>query len=218
MYISPFKLIRLIITFLYFANVISKNGEPFSENDLNQLTDGSVGQLPNEEGKVDNIVAIGQTTLNGIVKTDYFFSEMVSNDMQTFKENAIKIATSYHDKDVKTLADAIMPAATQPSYIDTYSWAIHDDINPSVIGGYFNSTVEYYKQGQAVSGGKTVSVWDMNSFNQTEPINGYQTRDASSRHSIQAYMPDEKLLSYGPSGDVGSSSVSVTLSGGVPSV
>lgn len=89
MYISPFKLIRLIITFLYFANVISKNGEPFSENDLNQLTDGSVGQLPNEEGKVDNIVAIGQTTLNGIVKTDYFFSEMVSNDMQTFKSPVI---------------------------------------------------------------------------------------------------------------------------------
>ncbi len=215
-YASKSSLRNVVSNEYYF---ISNNGEPLDKNELSVLTDNSVEQLPNEDGKISNVIALGKSSINGVVMTDYYFSEMEFNEMESFKENAIKVATNSQKSEyARTLTNTVTPMSDAPNYIDTYSWAIYDDINPSAIGGYLNSTVEYYKQGKAISGGKTVSVWDMKSFNQTEPINGYQTRQASSRHSVEAYVPDEKMISYGPTGDVGSSTVEVSLTGGVPTL
>lgn len=196
---------------------ISNDGNPLLENELGEITDGSVEILPNEEGETSNVIAIGKSIVNGVEKVDYYFSDNEKNDLEPFIENAIKVSTDDKSRQIEnnTGTKSIAPR----TITDTYSWAINDDINPSVVGGFLNSTVNYDKVGIATVNGKKASIWDMKAFNQAEPKNGYQTRQVSTRHSIEPYVPDQQLLSYGPTSNAGSTTVEVSLLwGAIPTV
>ncbi|WP_127533986.1 hypothetical protein [Paenibacillus kobensis] len=118
-------------------------------------------------------------------------------------------------------ANAAVAAGT--TYTETFHFAIYSDAEKYadgtyVVAGLLDSSVTYTKAGDTTLNGTNTSVWDMKSSTTTRPVNGYQTRQVASRHGVEPYLPDQKVLSYGPSTTVAGSSFNVNLTVGMPSV
>lgn len=217
-------------------NFVHKNGQPLSKDEVSSFVEGTFDILPDENNQKANLVAVGYYTVNGQIQTDFYFSNIENTPIKDIKKQAVEVADKEY-KNTKAFTtknllaqepadtfpvDAATAAAAQ-SYIDTYHWSIYSDQEKYsdgtyVVAGLLDSTVEYSKAGTAVMNGSTVSVWDVKASNQTKPVNGYQTRQIASRHTVEAYVPDQKLLSYGPSTTTAGSNFTVSLSGINPTI
>lgn len=220
---------------------IHMEGETLKKENIVSFVEGEIEILPEENGKQANLIAIGYYTINGKKNTDFYFSNIDNTPLKDIKKYAVEIATQVYaetnsftkQRNIYTEPPAVsleqnnsITAAAVPvgtSYVDTFHWAIYSDQEKLsdgsyVVAGLLDSTVEYSKQGTAISNGKTVSVWDVKASNQTRAVNGYQTRQIATRHTVEPYVPDQKLLSYGPTTTIAGSNFNVSLTGGLPSV
>lgn len=144
--------------------------------------------------------------------TDFFFSDIAEEDVNSIREQAFIQAQTTLSKSVEM---ELHPSfETMAEYSDSYSWSFYDG---KVLAGRVTSNVSYEKKGTVVQNGKTLSVWDVKYFNHLEPKNGYQSRQLITRSSVASYSK-ETLRSYGPTTTAENSQYQVSLTGYVPTV
>ncbi|WP_405158128.1 hypothetical protein [Paenibacillus sp. FSL H8-0283] len=215
-------------------NFVHKEGNQLSEKELLPFITGEIEVLEDENNHKSHLVAIGTSNSNGQTQTDFYFSNIKDAPISDIKEYATEVAQKNYNANENFKQDytsinsysnnaivAAVPSGT--NYIDTFHWIIYSDQEKLtngnfVVAGFIDSTVTYTKQGTATINSKNVSVWDMKASTQTRPVNSYQTRQIASRHTIEPYVPDQRLLSYGPTTTKTGSNFSVSLTGGFPSI
>ncbi|MFB9326534.1 hypothetical protein ACFFSY_11475 [Paenibacillus aurantiacus] len=217
-------------------NFVHKNGKTLSEGDIKPFIEGSIDVQPGENNQKSNLVGVGYYTINGKKQTEFFFSNLDETPINDLKKIAVESANTANIKTngfTRNFSSAEEPQSTPfaaatavptgTSYTDVFHWAIYSDQEKLsdgsyVVAGLLDSTVDYNKTGTTVINGQSVSVWDVKASNQTRAVNGYQTRQIATRHTVEPYVPDQKLLSYGPSTTTSGANFAVSLTGGLPTI
>ncbi|NOG28485.1 hypothetical protein [Lysinibacillus fusiformis] len=203
---------------------VHNNGQELSQSDVSSMIEGSIEIEPDENNQQANLVGIGYYTVDGKVQTDFYFSNIENTPIKDIRKYAIEIANEEYSQTNGFRTNNLTDVVVSPyAYGDTYHWLIYsnqekDAYGSYLVAGFIDSSVEYTKNGTATIGGKKVSVWDVKASNQSKPQNSYQTRQIASRHTVEPYVPDQKLLSYGPTTTTTGSNFSVSLTNGFPTI
>jgi hypothetical protein len=199
------------------------NGKKVDMTKLEKLIKSGLNVTPQEgQTKLSTLVGVGVYKMNGTTYTDFVFeeTELASGEVLKKGKERAQMTKDMANKQqplvTEYAAEAIIVEGGSPNYVDNYAWTFQDSYNNKINMGQFNSSVQYYRQGTASINGKTNSVWDIKYFNESKPLNSYQTRKIVTRSSVQAFSAQD-ILSYGPETTPTSSSASVNLTGFLPS-
>ncbi|MFJ7186022.1 hypothetical protein [Lysinibacillus xylanilyticus] len=203
---------------------VHNNGQELSQSEVSSMIEGSIEIEPDENNQQAKLVGVGTYTVNGKAQTDFYFSNIENPPIKDIKKYAIEIANEeYSQTNGFTTNQLTDTAVSAYSYGDNYHWIIYSDQEKNasgsyIVAGFIDSSVEYTKKGTAKIDGVNASIWDVKASNQSKPQNSYQTRQIATRHTVEPYVPDQKLLSYGPTTTKSGSNFSVSLSTGLPTV
>lgn len=186
---------------------LHNNGESL---DISKVSDFVDGDVDLKELDDFNVLGVSKYKANGVVYTDFIFSNLPKEQYSNILETALNNAIKTHNSD--TVSNQLQ--ATPYDYMDSHTFRVNDG---STLAGIYTSNAEYLYKGSGVLSGKNVSVWDVRYFNQSQPQNSYQTREIITRFSISDWA-NQTLRSYGPSTTPKNSSASVSLNGIVPTV
>lgn len=199
---------------------IHNNGNKMDPSILESLADqGSIKVSKEAVDDATNLIGISTYKNKEKIFTDFYFSNRESEDVNVIEEKAIENAKKHFvikDKGaVSTLA-----TTDSTSYYDSFTWYFYDFRGTStttddILAGTYTSNVTTIREGSVAQNGKSISVWDVKSFNQTQPVNSYQTRQIITRTSVESFS-NETLISYGPPQTSTSSKFTVSLTGLVP--
>lgn len=186
----------------YFLHNNGDTLEPFKVDEFIE------GEADLQELGDFNVLGVGKYEVDGKVHTDFIFSNLPEENYSTILEDSINNAQKVYEP-----VNTLQSRASSKDYLDTHTFRIN---NGTTLAGIYSSNVDYLYKGTGNLSGKNVSVWDVKYFNQSEPKNGYQTREIITRFDVSPWA-NQSLRSYGPTTTGKNASASISLSGIVPS-
>lgn len=191
--------------YFFFHN----NGNSLDSTKVDEFIDGEVDLQELEDF---NVLGIGKYEVNGKVYTDFIFSNLPEENYSDILEDSLNNAQKVYNPISEN--STFQTLASSKDYLDSYTFNVY---NGTTLAGVYTSNVDYLYKGLGNLSGKTVSVWDVKYFNQSEPRSGYQTREIITRFEVSPWV-NQTLRSYGPTTTGKNTSASISLSGIVPTL
>ena len=168
--------------------------------------------------KLYDLVGVGVFKSGDTTYTDFLFDSKDKASLEEIRANgksrALKTKKKAEEKAIESLG--ISTEGDAPNYVDSYNWTFEDSYNNNIDMGNFTSNVSFTRQGTTTYNGRLNSVWDVKYFDESEPVNSYQTKEVVTRSSVQAFNTQD-LITYGPFTTSSQSTAEVNLSGLMPS-
>ncbi|MDR5001931.1 hypothetical protein [Brevibacillus parabrevis] len=200
---------------------IHNEGEEIDPKDIKDYikTELKINRSSEDEGVPPKLMGVGVYKQDGTRHVDYIFDQLDEVPLEEIREEIQEKVELAENKGARNMNSLKASASSDDdTYSDSYTYRVRDN-NRNTLAGVYTSNVDYTRRGISTLSGKKVSVWDVKFFNQTEPMNDYQTRELAMRYRHLGDEIDEQTIrSYGPYTTDTDTSVIVGLSGLVPSV
>lgn len=168
-----------------------------------------------DENNSDYLVAIYYTVQNGIpVENFYFTTEPEKNRDELVQRITKNELLRQADSLLLKANSNVMPTATSSTVLKTYNW--QHKVNSTVLTELSTKITFERKNKSASYNGQKVSIWDITTVSQYEKVNALKLKSYMTKLSVD--KSDQDLLDFGPTGNSSGGTVSVGLTGVVPSL